>query len=69
MTWRRNPEPSFPAGDPFFAAVRSCLAVERAPDTLRQRIGAMLALEQYPAGPGEPCREGPRWNSGESEVW
>ncbi len=59
MTWQRDSDPSFPPADPLLAAVRSCLAVERAPDRLRARIGAMLALEQLSAG-GEPHHEGPR---------
>ncbi|HSB53439.1 MAG TPA: hypothetical protein VLD58_03750 [Gemmatimonadales bacterium] len=60
MTARRWSETSHPRADPFFQAVRCRLAAERAPDTLRIRIGMMLALEQLAGGAGEPGHEGPR---------
>jgi len=41
-----------PSDDPFFRALQGRLAAVRAPESLRARIGAMLAVERAcePAG-------------------
>jgi hypothetical protein len=49
-----------PTNDPFLRALQGRLRAFRAPESLRARIGAMLAVEQALADAGEPEDELPR---------
>ena len=49
-----------PSDDPFLRALQGGLRSFRAPESLRARIGAMLAVEQARAAAGEPDDESPR---------
>jgi len=51
--WRRNAG-NQASEDPFLRALRSRVAWVRAPESLRARIGAMLAAERARVRSGEP---------------
>jgi hypothetical protein len=46
-----------PTDDPFLRALQGRLRAFRAPESLRARIGAMLAVEQAVTDAGEPGEE------------
>ena len=56
--WRQNGGRS--SDDPFLRAVQGRLAAVRAPESLRARIGAMLAAERGDTAFREPEDDQPR---------
>jgi len=54
MTGRWQPGRERPTDDPFLRAIRGRMEPLRAPESLRARIGAMLAIERARLPVGEP---------------
>lgn len=54
MTGRWQPGRERPTDDPFLRAIQGRMKPLRAPESLRARIGAMLAVERGLPPAGEP---------------